>query len=150
MMNMKMPQTSSQEIVGAQMNGVSFFGMKGVLLVFMVVMTVITLTQSYASEWRKANQSEDYRILGCEVEELEKYYQLEIQVESLNGHEQTVEIYLENGDWLQRENMNELYYLPAYETATVTYQVSKKQVEGDAIVLQLKTYEPQTWTVQLP
>ena len=151
MMNIKMPQATPQEIAGAQMQGVSFLSMKWVLLVLMGAIMVIAVISSYEMQWRQVNQREDYRIIGCEVEEQGTYYELKIQVESLNGHEQTIEIYQKEGTGLQRITSWEMEsYLPAGETAVVTYRIQKEQVQDGKILLELKTYKPQVWEVTIP
>ena len=143
---MKIPQTPTpQELVGARMNGMQVFSMKWIFLLIILVIDVVVIYSSYFNQYLEKSQSEDYKIIGCEVEERDTTCLLHVEVQNRNGQEQTVEVYRKSGSLLQNTAHTEIL-LPAYETITVTYEVDTEDIEA-GLTLHLKTYEEQYWMV---
>lgn len=158
----KNPQPTPQDIVGTQMLlkghgpmpgkqddsqvGLKPKAMKIFLMIVFLIFDCTYLYSVYSARQYELAAMDDYRIVGCIVEEQGDEYLLHIDVESLNGQEQIVEIYMNDVMLLPYDDE---HLLPAYETATINVRVIKARVDEKEI-LQLKTYEPQEWEVVFP
>ena len=148
-MMMKMPQPPTpQELAGAQMNGMKVFSLKWVCILVILVLEIVFIHASYNNQYQLASMSEDYQIVDCQLEEQGETCLVYVTVQSLNGQEQTVEIYNKSGRLLSDITNTELL-LPAYETITITIAIDTNDINTGQS-LYLKTYEEQYWEVELP